>query len=82
MSPEPRSDENSPNVPATITFKCVKCGAENELKTDQEELLFGGSDPVSGGARSLHAVSTVRTFIVRCSLCQHTNRIRLEGGVP
>jgi len=82
MSSDLRSDDYTANAPSTITFNCVKCGAPNELQTDQKELLFGGADPVSGGVRPLHALPTARTFIIRCIACQHTNRIRLEGGIP
>ena len=82
MNPLSQSKDNSDNNLAAITFKCAKCGAENHLKTDQKELLFGGADPVSGGNRPIQDLPTARTFIVRCNACQHLNRIRIEGGAP
>ena len=81
MGPESQSDGNPAKPLPTIKFKCVKCGEENEFQLNQKELLFGGADPVSGGARPLQTSSNVRTFIVRCSHCDNINRIRLGGGI-
>ena len=62
-------------APSTITFSCAKCGLQNHLAAEQKDLLFGG---VAVPSKPSSTEPRVRTLIVRCSECQHANRIRLR----
>ena len=75
MPVESETSGESPSAASTIAFSCAKCGMQNHLAAEQKDLLFGG-----GGVQPPRssAESKVRTLIVRCSECQHANRISLR----
>lgn len=67
---------------ATVSFKCTKCGCQNEAPIQQTELLFGGGGAMEDMQRPISAVGVVRSFIVRCRKCNVANRISVHTGQP